>query len=996
LSPAETSVDDSGPNDRLEAPESLPEDIDDDALRKYFTLTKPDLEQVAQCRGPTNRLGFAVQLCTLRWHGYFLPDTTDVPASVIETLGSQVGLLPLSLESYPQNEKTRFEHLERIRQYLGFVRCDAPQRDRLLQHLTETAQRLTRATALCQTAHEWLKQERIVRPGRTTLRDLLVSAREAGLQNIYTVLTRDLSPQQGNEIDSLLVAASPDTENTARSRLEQFKAVARKESPESLLALLDQLSEVRSLGLTAWPSLTDIHPAARRLLAGWAYRYSIWNLRRFSAAKRNAIVICFLQAARAEMTDGIVEMQDKLITSVHNKARKRYEELLRATEEARSRAVEVLEELGTVVLDNSIPDHEVRQAIFKLLPADDVGRLVEGCRNLRAGGDGSPLALIHHWYSYTRKYSPALLEKTPLQFAEDAPLGRAVIFLKDLNSGKSKSFSGAPFDFLPRRWIKHVVRKDGKGEAALSRPHYEPALLTTLNERLKSGDVTVAHSRRWSDFEEYLIPRSLWAAKRAGHYAHLELPSEADEYLVQLQERLHRVTAEVDRRVPQNKALTIDSAKGEFHLAALKASDKPDTINSLRDLIQFRLPRVDLADVLIDVDNRTNFLRHFLPPGVDNPVRRRDALAAVLAIGCNIGCQRMALASGLNVHEISLVADWYLTEETLKTASIDIINFAARLPVSHVYGRGATCSADGMRFYVPIHILAADYSHVLQGRGITLYAHTSDNFLRMHQQPIPCRLREAAFSLDGLMQHDTELDPKVCYTDTHGYTEVVMATAALLGYELAPRIKDIKDQTLYKLDRQQCYSNLDPILSGSIKPHLIRNAWDETVRVIASMEERIVSPSLVLHRLGSYARQNSVYQALSEIGRVQKTIHILKTLDDEEYRRRMSRELNKGEASHDLSRFLSFGKEGAMRGREFGDQVNTFSCLSILHNAVVAWNTIQIGRIVSDLRAEGHQIEDETLSHVTPLLRKHINPFGRYYFDLNRMQQTRTGEGDNP
>jgi len=145
-----------------------------------------------------------------------------------------------------------------------------------------------------------------------------------------------------------------------------------------------------------------------------------------------------------------------------------------------------------------------------------------------------------------------------------------------------------------------------------------------------------------------------------------------------------------------------------------------------------------------------------------------------------------------------------------------------------------------MRFYVPIHILAADYSHVLQGRGVTLYAHTSDSFLRMHQQPIACRLREAAFSLEGLMEHDTELDPRVCYTDTHGYTEVVMATAALLGYELAPRTKEVKDQTLYKMDRQQHYANLDSILSGTIK---IRNAWDETVRVIASIEERIVSPS---------------------------------------------------------------------------------------------------------------------------------------------------------
>ena len=57
----------------------------------------------------------------------------------------------------------------------------------------------------------------------------------------------------------------------------------------------------------------------------------------------------------------------------------------------------------------------------------------------------------------------------------------------------------------------------------------------------------------------------------------------------------------------------------------------------------------------------------------------------------------------------------------------------------------------------------------------------------------------------------------------------------------------------------------------------------------------------------------------------------------------MGRELSKGEASHDLSRFLRFGKEGALRGREFGNQIHTFSCLSVLHNAVVTWNALHIG-----------------------------------------------------
>jgi hypothetical protein len=86
-----------------------------------------------------------------------------------------------------------------------------------------------------------------------------------------------------------------------------------------------------------------------------------------------------------------------------------------------------------------------------------------------------------------------------------------------------------------------------------------------------------------------------------------------------------------------------------------------------------------------------------------------------------------------------------------------------------------------------------------------------------------------------------------------------------------------------------------------------------------------------------------------------------------------------------------------LRGREFGDQVNTFSRLSVLHNAIVAWNMIQIGEIVGQLRAGGHEIDEETLSHVTPLLRKHINPFGRrYHFDLDRIRKPQKSSGENP
>ena len=111
----------------------------------------------------------------------------------------------------------------------------------------------------------------------------------------------------------------------------------------------------------------------------------------------------------------------------------------------------------------------------------------------------------------------------------------------------------------------------------------------------------------------------------------------------------------------------------------MKALDKPDAIKTVKELIASRLQRSDLADVLIDIDNRTNFLSHFLPPGTGTVERRRDALAAVLAIGCNIGMPAYGARFGLKFREISFVADSYLTDETLKSASIDKISRASRL-----------------------------------------------------------------------------------------------------------------------------------------------------------------------------------------------------------------------------------------------------------------------------------------------------------------------------
>ena len=124
--------------------------------------------------------------------------TRDLPSAVIETIAVQLGVLPLPIDAYPHNEKTRWEHLERIRLHLGFVPCDAGQRDRLLHHLTILAQALPapRHSVTLPTAGS---NKRKLSGPDATLRDLITAAREAALQTVYAMLTSDLSATGGKD-----------------------------------------------------------------------------------------------------------------------------------------------------------------------------------------------------------------------------------------------------------------------------------------------------------------------------------------------------------------------------------------------------------------------------------------------------------------------------------------------------------------------------------------------------------------------------------------------------------------------------------------------------------------------------------------------------------------------------------------------------------------------------------------------------------------------------
>jgi TnpA family transposase len=78
-------------------------------LERFFFLDDEDRGLIGRRRGDHNRLGFAVQLTTVRFVGAFVADPVDVPGGVVEYVAEQLGVAAASMATYTQREKTRLE-----------------------------------------------------------------------------------------------------------------------------------------------------------------------------------------------------------------------------------------------------------------------------------------------------------------------------------------------------------------------------------------------------------------------------------------------------------------------------------------------------------------------------------------------------------------------------------------------------------------------------------------------------------------------------------------------------------------------------------------------------------------------------------------------------------------------------------------------------------------------------------------------------------------------
>ncbi len=177
---------------------------------------------------------------------------------------------------------------------------------------------------------------------------------------------------------------------------------------------------------------------------------------------------------------------------------------------------------------------------------------------------------------------------------------------------------------------------------------------------------------------------------------------------------------------------------------------------------------------------------------------------------------------------------------------------------------------------------------------------------------------------------------------------------------------------------------MDSILKGTINVKFILKNWDTILRVVTSLKLGWVTASLFISKLQSHPRQSNLANAIQEYGKLIKSIYIPKYICREDQQRRVSLQLNKGEALHDLRRWLLFADEGNIRKSQLQDQANQANALTLVTNAVIVWNTRYMEAIINQLKSEGHTVNEEYLAHISPCRFNHLNKYGRYNFNVDK------------
>ncbi|TDC90959.1 DUF4158 domain-containing protein [Nonomuraea deserti] len=961
-----------------------------------------------------NRLSLVVWLKCCQRLGRF-PRLAEIPAQVITYIRDERGL-PERLGMAGVAERTGRNHKALVRDRLGLDGDQASARKLAEQAVRLAAKTKDHPADLINVALEELAKNSCEFPAFSTLDDLASQVRAEVNTAIFTLAYG----RMGFDDHARMLGMLEVDPATGRSGHDRAKKSAPRATVTKLRQQLDHLVWLDgSAGASdAW--LKGVPAAKIAHFAAEARALGASEMRDYGEVKRIVLEACLLHQARVRARDDLVTMLCKRMNTMHTKARELLDTIRAEQRQRNERMLAVLGDLLSAAKDVDVMArtastpwtvvrrrHETGRAVLETIETN--GGLVDLMAEheaLAAYHGDNYLPLLDRFY---RSHRALLLRLAGVLLLEPATTDRKLLAALEFvraHATRTSELIGDEYvaeqevvdemtgeistvkvrkkvdvSFAPEAWQKVVTDRRRPGK--LVRRHFEICVFSWLADELVRGDVAAVGSEAYANWQSQLLSWEACQPHLAEYCAEVGLPDTAAGFVAQLKTRMKQVAAAVDAGYPDNTDLAIDE-QGRPTLKARKSAGHSPGALELVTTVKGRLPERSLLEILSRTTRHLRWFRHFGPlSGSDaklaDPLERY--LLVAFAYGCNLGAAQAArhLGGHISAHELSYTVRKHVTVASLNKAIADVVNAYLRLDLPRLWGEGNAVAADGTKYDIYVDNLIAEYHIRYGGYGGIAYHHIADNYIALFSRFVPCGVWEAVYIIEGLLEQErggAQGDP--CR----------YARPELPGLRFSASVR-VRAAAAYP---QLPGPDLPPARArGALSAHrrAVRRPDQLAADLAGPDEGRDLDPegelssTTLLRRLRHDSKRNKMYRTFRELGRVIRTMVLLRYVSDASLRENISRATNMVESYNNFAKWIGFGNNGVIAENDPEEQEKAIKFNTLVADLVMYQTTLDMSLVLNQLRSEGQAVHRADVAIMSPYQEDNVRRFGDYIYDLN-------------
>jgi len=796
-------------------------------------------------REPVPRVGLLVLLKTFQRLGYFVM-TNEVPKPILQHVAHCAGYdaVPDGFDAYDAGSVRR-RHLALVRDFVGVSGWGEASQKVMVDACREAARTRDDLADIITVALEDLVRNRYELSAFATILGAARSARTDINQGYHTQIRDRLSDVATAALKALL-ARPPDGTQSSWDRL---KIEPKQATTQNTRDFLEHLEWLR--GHAVQPDVFAGIPDVKvKQFAAEARSLDLGSIHDCAEAKRLTLTAALVLVQTARALDDAADMFVRLVQKLHNHA---YDALLQHQADHVERTDSLVATLhGVTLAYRSEGTAEERLNAIGAVLEPDADRILAQCEAHEATSGRNYLPFLARVYSYQRAVLFRFLERIQLvSTSPDASTIDGIAFVlphkadrhewisvvrdQTREDGSTEQIPLVGLSMVTEKWWPVVTGNKNPNipvSRVLRRP-FEICVLTEVMQDLRSGDLCIPGSDRYSDYRDQLVTEEEYRNGLVPYGDRAGIPVEATAFIARLKDMLGKAAAKADDGFPTNEYLRIEGA--EATLKRLRRKPEPAGLKRFEKRLKDRMEPVGILEALSDTQEWLDWTRHFGPisgndPKLDNPTERY--LVTTFCYGFDFGpTQTSRSIRGLDRRQVAFVNQRHVTEENLNEAITTVVNGYSQCELTKVWGLGKSASGDGTKWDLSPQNLMSEYHIRYGGYGGIGYYLVSDLYIALFSRFTTCGSWEGHHILDFIQENTADVQPDTIHADTQGQSAAIFGLAHLLGIQLQPRIRNWKNLHFFRPDPQVRYEHIDLLFTKQVEWNLIETMLPEMLRV---------------------------------------------------------------------------------------------------------------------------------------------------------------------